>query len=108
MSLDYETDSLLIDSLASLLVKKSVRRWDDSMAAAFDREFTAYVSKIENAARTFPASSNELQEGLSRLVFGRMQELYNQLSELVGEDSAKQMLNQINTKKEPIGHDVPH
>jgi hypothetical protein len=61
MSLDYESDSLLIDSLASLLVKKSVRRWDDSMAAAFDREFTAYVSKIENSARTFPAPTPQLQ-----------------------------------------------
>lgn len=108
MSLDYESDSLLIDSLASLLVKKSVRRWDDSMAAAFDREFTAYVSKIENSARTFPAPTPQLQEGLSRLVLGRMQELYHQLSDLVGDDDAEAMLKQINSVKGASRHGVNH
>ncbi|MCP4887986.1 MAG: hypothetical protein GY904_15380 [Planctomycetaceae bacterium] len=106
MSLEYESDALLIDSLASLLVKKSVRRWDDSMAAAFDREFTAYVSKIENSARTFPAPTSQLQAGLSRLVVGRMQELYNQLSDLVGEDDAKTILEQINSPKGASRHGV--
>ncbi|TWT50978.1 hypothetical protein Pla22_37220 [Rubripirellula amarantea] len=108
MSLEYESDSLLIDSLASLLVKKSVRRWDDSMAAAFDREFTAYVSKIENSARTFPAPTPQLQEGLSRLVLGRIQELYHQLSDLVGEDEAKTMLKQFNSIKGANRHGVNH
>ena len=103
MSLDYESDSLLIDSLASLLVKKSVRRWDDSMAAAFDREFTAYVTKIENAARSYPAPTEELQKGLSKLVFGRMQELYNQLSGLVGSDNASEMLEHLQASEEKHG-----
>lgn len=38
----------------SLLVKMSVRRLGDNMAAAYDQEFTAYVSKIQHSARTFP------------------------------------------------------
>ena len=108
MSLDYESDALLIDSLASLLVKKSVRRWDDSMAAAFDREFTAYISKIENAARTFTSPTNELQEGLAQLVFGRMQELYNQLSELVGDEDALKMLENLNSTKGAKKHGITH
>lgn len=104
MSLDYESDALFIDSLASLLVKKSVRRWDDSTAAAFDREFTAYVGKIENAARSYPAPTTDLQEGLSQLVFGRMQELYNQLSDLVGEDQACSMLENWKSRKAKEGN----
>ena len=103
MSLEYESDALLIDSLASLLVKKSVRRWDDSMAAAFDREFTAYVTKIENAARSYPAPTEELQKGLSKLVFGRIQELYNQLSGLVGSDNASEMLEHLQAAEEKHG-----
>lgn len=106
MSLDYESDALLIDSLASLLVKKSVRRWDDSIAAAFDREYTNYVSKIENAARNYPAPSAVLREGLSRLVFGRMQQLYSQLAELVGELQATEMLQQLGIDNEGSRHGV--
>jgi hypothetical protein len=96
LCLDYESDALLIDSLASLLVKKSVRRWDDSMAAAFDREFTSYVSKIENSARTYPAPTEALQKGLSRLVFGRICEMYHQLADIVGENEARQMIEELN------------
>jgi hypothetical protein len=100
MSLDYETDSLFIDSIASLLVKKSVRRWDDSMAAAFDREFTSYVAKIENAARSYTAPNDGLKEGLSRLVFGRVQQLFTQLTDLVGEAKAAEMIRQLGLKTE--------
>lgn len=100
MSLEYESDSLLIDSLASLLVKKSVRRWDDSMAAAFDREFTSYVAKIENSARSYPAPTQGLRDGLSRLVLGRVQQLFMQLSDLVGEERASEMLHKLGTKAE--------
>jgi hypothetical protein len=99
MSLDYETDALLIDSLSSLLVKKSVRRWDDSMAAAFDREFTSYVSKIENFART-SAPTEELKSGVSRLVFGRMQQLFEQLRQLAGDEVATEMLEKLNSQVE--------
>lgn len=106
MALDYESDSLLIDSLASLLVKKSVRRWDDSMAAAFDREFTSYVSKIENAARSYPAPTEGLRNGLSRLVYGRVQQLFTQLSDLVGEEKAAEMLRQLSTKAEEGQHGI--
>jgi hypothetical protein len=106
MSLDYETDSLLIDSIASLLVKKSVRRWDDSMAAAFDREFTSYVAKIENAARSYPAPTEGLRQGLSLLVFGRVQQLFAQLSDLVGEEKAAEMLQKLSTKTEEDQHGI--
>jgi len=106
MSLDYESDSLLIDSLASLLVKKSVRRWDDSMAAAFDREFTSYVAKIENLARSYPAPTQGLKDGLSRLVLGRVQQLIAQLSELVGEEKAAVMVQKLGTKTEEDQHGI--
>jgi len=89
-----------------LLVKKSVRRWDDSMAAAFDREFTAYVSKIEHSARTFPAPTPQLRKGLSRLVLGRIKQMHNQLSDLVGEDEAASMLAEIKSTREKGPHGI--
>jgi hypothetical protein len=65
------------------------------MAAAFEREFTSYVAKIENAARSYPAPTDGLREGLSRLVFGRVQQLFAQLIDLVGEEKAADMVQQL-------------
>jgi len=100
MTIDYDSDSLFIDSIASLLVKKSVRRWDDSMVATFDREFSNYVGRIESAARTYPAPTDALRDGLSQLVFGRMAEMFAQLEGLVGQSRAFSMLEKLQSGKE--------
>ena len=81
MSLDYESDSLLIDSLASSLVKKSASGGGMIKYGGHLSGIQLQVRhKIENVARSYPAPTEELQKGLSKFVFGRMQELYNQLS----------------------------
>lgn len=100
LTIDYDSDSLFIDSIASLLVKKSVRRWDDSMIATFDREFSNYVTKIESSARSFPAPTDELREGLSQLVFGRMTEMFSQLKTLIGPSQASEMIERLMLEKE--------
>ena len=61
------------------------------------------MTKIENAARSYPAPTEELQKGLSKLVFGRIQELYNQLSGLVGSDNASEMLEHLQAAEEKHG-----
>ena len=95
LSLDYDSDQLLVDSLASLLVKKSVRRWDDSIVAIFDREINNIVVKIENAARSYPKRDKSLKTGLSHLLVGRLSGLYQQLVDVVGEDEAGELINNI-------------
>ena len=85
----------MVDSLASLLVKKSVRRWDDSIVAIFDREINNIVVKIENAARSCPSRDESLKAGLSHLLAGRLSGLYQQLIEVVGEGEAKEQLANI-------------
>ena len=102
LTIDYDSDALFIDSIASLLVKKSVRRWDDSMVATFDREFSNYVTKIENSARSYPAPTDELRKGLSQLVFGRMTEMFTQLEALIGLSQAAEMLNRLQSGKEAV------
>ena len=95
LSLDYDSEQLMVDSLASLLVKKSVRRWDDSIVAIFDREINNIVVKIENAARSSPNRDKSLKAGLSHLLAGRLSGLYQQLIEVVGEEVAKEQLANI-------------
>ena len=95
LSLDYDSDQLLVDSLASLLVKKSVRRWDDSIVAIFDREVNNIVVKIENAARSYPKRDKSLKSGLSHLLVGRLSGLYQQLVDVVGEDEAGELINNV-------------
>jgi len=95
LSLDYDSEQLMVDSLASLLVKKSVRRWDDSIVAIFDREINNIVVKIENAARSSPSRDKALKAGLSHLLLGRLSGLYEQLVEVVGKEEAKEQLANI-------------
>lgn len=104
MTIDYDSDALFLDSIASLLVKKAVRRWDDSMVATFDREFTNYVMKIESAARSYPAPTDALRKGLSQLVFGRLTEILVQLEDLVGKRQTEEMLDNWQKGKEAFSH----
>jgi hypothetical protein len=64
------------------------------------------VAKIENSARSYPAPPQGLRDGLSRLVFGRVQQLFAQLSNLVGEEKAAEMIQQLRSKTEEERHDI--
>ena len=72
------------------------------MVATFDREFSNYVTKIENSARSYPAPTDELRKGLSQLVFGRMTEMFTQLEALIGLSQAAEMLNRLQSGKEAV------
>ena len=50
MQMPYDSDELLLDSLSSVLIGKSLSRWDDSTVAIFDREFHNMVPRIEDIA----------------------------------------------------------
>ena len=107
LSLDYDSEQLMVDSLASLLVKKSVRRWDDSIVAIFDREINNIVVKIENAARSYPKRDKSLKTGLSHLLAGRLSGLYQQLVDVVGEEEANELITNI-TKEGSFSNDDNH
>jgi hypothetical protein len=98
MRTPYDTDDALLESLASLLVGKSVQRWDDSTLVAFDRELQTVVRRIEETAIT-----NETQlpdqgaavQGLTTLICGRMSELFERLVSLVGPEQARETLTTL-------------
>ena len=95
LEMEYDTDDLLIDSLSLLIVGKSVSRWDDSTAIAFDGKLRELCRRIEEVALSVGherVKDESVREGLGTLVQERIQELYRQLISLVGEDKAEHMV----------------
>lgn len=93
MRMPYESDARLIDSLGSLLLGKTVARWDDSSLAAFDRELQNVVRRVEDA--TLVSANPADVGGISQLIEGRMAELYRKLVEMIGTEEAQAVLDSI-------------
>ena len=92
----YPSDGKLVDSLSSLLLKKAIKRWDDSFIANFDREIHSVVRRIEEAALSFEfKTSGAVKNGLAHLVQERMNVLYERLTDIVGPDEARELFTHI-------------
>jgi hypothetical protein len=109
MRTNYKTDELLLESLSSLLLGKSISRWDDSAIAIFDREIHDVVHRIEEAALSVDLSLTKLgtgTHGLAALVSGRMTELFERLVRLVGPERARAIASSV--LEERTEGDLPH
>jgi len=96
MQMDYPSDDLLLDSLASLLVGKPLTRWDDSTMPAFERELTSTIHRIEDSALDAGKAlqlGDEARHGLVALVQGRMAELAGRLTDLLGPERADELFD---------------
>ncbi len=100
----YPSDDKLIDSLSSLLLRKTLNRWDDSSIAAFDREIHSAVRRIEELALSSEFRvSGAMKNGLTHLVQERMKKLYGRLTHIVGAEEARDLFAHIlrdNTRKD--------
>jgi hypothetical protein len=98
MQMEYTSDDLLLDSLASLLVGKPLSRWDDSTLPAFDRELTSTIHRIEDSALDAGNTlqlGNEARQGLVALVRGRMTELAGRLADLLRAEKTNEMFDSL-------------
>ena len=98
MQMEYTTDDLLLDSLASLLVGKPLSRWDDSTLPAFDRELTSTIHRIEESALDAGNTlqlGEEARQGLVALVHGRMTQLAGRLAQLLGPEKTNQLFDSL-------------
>jgi len=96
MQMDYPSDDLLLDSLASLLVGKPLTRWDDSTLPAFERELTSTIHRIEDSALDAGNAmqlGDEARQGLVALVQGRMTELAGRLTDLLGPEKTNELFD---------------
>jgi hypothetical protein len=98
MQMDYPSDDLLLDSLASLLVGKPLTRWDDGTLPAFERELNSTIHRIEDSALDAGNASQlgeEARQGLVALVQGRMTKLAGRLSDLLGPEKTNEMFDSL-------------
>lgn len=96
MRMTYQSDVKLVDSLSSLLLKKAIKRWDDSYIANFDREIHNAVRRIEESALSFEfKASGAVKNGLANLVQERMNIMYERLTDIVGPEEARALFAHI-------------
>ena len=105
MRMTYQSDAKLVDSLSSLLLKKAIKRWDDSYIANFDREIHNAVRRIEESALSFEfKASGAVKNGLANLVQERMNIMYERLIDIVGPEEARTLFAHI--LKKNTGEDL--
>ena len=96
MRMPYPSDDKLVDSLSGLLLKKTIKRWDDSCIANFDREIHSSVRRIEESALSFEfKASGAVKNGLASLVQERMNMLYGRLTDIVGPEEARALFADV-------------
>jgi hypothetical protein len=99
----YDSDELLLDSLAAQLVGQPTNRWDDGTLPRFDRALAEAVRTVEDEAVRLAvngASTPVIVNNLSRLIEARIRDLYENLGVLKGERRARESLLRLTTSKE--------
>jgi hypothetical protein len=99
----YDTDGLLLDSLASQLVGQPTSRWDDGSLDRFDRALADAVRTVEDEAVRLAVTGGSTQlirRNLSRLIEARLRGLYENLRSLTGAQQAKESLDRLTKANE--------
>ncbi len=95
----YETEAKLLDSVSSLLLGKTLDRWDDSTVVSFEREVVATVRRVEEVAISGASDAEGAAgEALAGLVQTRVRQLYGKLVDLLGESAAEQFAGPLTTR----------
>ena len=98
MRMPYPSDAQLVESLASLITGKTLRRWEDDTVEQFDRQLQRAVREVEERAltmRTAVSRDSTAAVGLAELLCGRIANLYEQLTDLAGPETARDMIETL-------------
>lgn len=95
LSFPYDHDNALIDSLSSLLIGKSIDRWDDSTITLFDREFKNIIHRIEDDALSSPMNNGDEERIAIDLLCARIDNLYKKLEAIIGDNEASSQIKRI-------------
>lgn len=94
----YRDDGSLMNALATLLVGKPIRQWDDTVMMAFRRQLRTALEEIEGRALHLADSQEvdpELREGLAALAQARMERTAVQSGGVLGSEQAAQRLEEM-------------
>ena len=100
LTMPYDSAHRLIDSVASLLIDKTVNRWDDSTLAAFDIALRSAVRQIEEFALQAAKDDPVLSVDLVKLAEVRIKNLYRYLRQITGSQEAARILKQIASEEQ--------
>jgi hypothetical protein len=101
LSFGYDEPRLLLNSIASVLVDKTINRWDDSTLTLFDRTLRSAVNQLEEYALQTAKDSPELSRDLAGLATSRIRSLYKYLVDVVGNADAAKSLQEILAEEVP-------
>jgi hypothetical protein len=94
MSIRYETDDQLLQSLCSLVSDTRPARWEDTTPAVFARTFDDTVRRIEAAAVEAAVETrlaDDEKKSMARLGQARLRAVLGMLSDVVGKDEASRL-----------------
>ncbi len=94
----YKDDGLLVSALATLLVGRPIRQWDDAIVPSFRRQLRSALEVIEGTALALteaPDLDPELKEGLVALAKAKTATGAELLVAIAGRDEAVQVLEDI-------------
>lgn len=95
LTMPYDSPHRLIDSIASLLIDRTVNRWDDSTLTAFDIALRSAVRQIEEYALQAAKDDPDLSIDLVKLAEVRIKNLYRYLRQITGSQEAAKILEKI-------------
>jgi hypothetical protein len=91
----YDSDELLLDSIASQLVGNPTSRWDDESLSRFEGALAEAVRAVEDEAVRLAVNGPAnpvIVNNLSRLIEARLRGLYESLESLTGDGRAREVL----------------
>ena len=97
MSIRYETDDQLLQSLCSLVSETRPARWEDTTPAVFARTFDDTVRRIEAAAVEAAVETrlaDDEKKSMARLGQARLRAVLGMLSDVVGKDEAARLAHE--------------
>ena len=89
---------MAVNALATLLVGRPIKQWDDAVVTNFRRQLRSSFEGIEAAALELSEASDldpELREGLARLAEAKAATVGSHLADILGSERAAQRLEQI-------------
>ena len=102
LTMPYDSPHRLIDSVASLLIDRTVNRWDDSTLAAFDIALRSAVRQIEEYALQAAKDDPDLSVDLVKLAEVRIKNLYRYLTQITGSKEAAKILKHIASEEQSL------
>ena len=98
LGMGYDSNEKLLESLSSLLVGRSITRWDDATLAKFHRELSQAVRLVEVAALAGARKGfkdDVTTKKLSTLLHGRLLQQFDTLVELIGLEDAQRVTESL-------------